>query len=429
MSGGAGDDTYRVDNAADSVVEAASEGTDTVQSTITFTLAANVEHLTLTGTAAVHATGNGLNNTLTGNSAANTLTGGAGDDTLNGGAGADTMVGGSGNDSYVVDSTSDVVTEATGEGVDAVSSSVTHSLAAQVENLTLTGTGKINGTGNALDNLLVGNGGVNTLTGGAGHDKLDGGLGADKLVGNAGDDTYVVEVSNDTVTEAANEGTDTVRSSITWTLGNNVENLALTGAAAINGTGNTLANVLTGNAGANALSGLAGNDTYDGGAGNDTLTDNHATSNDVYRWGLGLGNDAITDAGGSDRIEIGAGVALAQVTFTRATNDLVIGLSGAADTLTIKNWYSVAANRIEEIRLADGSTINPATAAPLSAGATESSAARMSIGSGGDGDRQRIGVLVDAMAGFHADDGAAAGVATMHVPPRPPLQIALAVSH
>jgi hypothetical protein len=185
---------------------------------------------------------------------------------------------------------------------------------------------------------------------------------------------YVVNVATDVVTELANEGTDTVLSAATLTLGANVENLTLTGTTTINGTGNTLANLLVGNSANNTLSGLAGDDIYVGGAGNDTLTDNSTTSNDIYRWGLGQGNDTVSDAGGADRIEIAAGVSSSQATLTRSGNNLLVGISSAADVLTVANWYVGAANRIEEIRLADGSVIG-AAAAPLSlanlAGPTE----------------------------------------------------------
>ena len=168
-----------------------------------------------------------------------------------GGAGNDAMSGGSGNDTYVVDAAGDTVTEAASEGTDTVQASVSHTLGANVENLTLTGTGAINATGNTLDNTLTGNSGNNVLSGGAGNDTMAGG---------AGNDTYVVDAAGDTVTEAANAGTDTVQSGISYTLGANVENLTLTGTGAINATGNTLNNTLTGNSGNNVLDGGAGND-------------------------------------------------------------------------------------------------------------------------------------------------------------------------
>jgi trimeric autotransporter adhesin len=356
LVGGAGNDSYVVDNTADVVTEVAGEGADTLQSSATYTLQANVESLLLTGTGNINATGNADANTLTGN---------AGNNVLNGAAGADTMAGGAGNDSYAVDNAGDLVTELAGAGADTVNAGLTWALSANVENLTLTGTAAINGTGNDLANTLTGNSANNLLTGGAGDDVINGGTGNDTMLGGLGNDSYTVNVSTDVVTEIAGEGTDTVNSSVTLALGNNVENLTLTGTAAINGTGNTLDNTLTGNSGANVLQGLAANDSYVGGAGNDTLTDNATTSNDVYVWGTGQGSDTLTDAGGTDRIEMLAGVASSQVTLTRATNDLRIGITGSTDTLLIKNWYTGTANRIEEIRFADGSTMALGGAAPL----------------------------------------------------------------
>jgi len=263
MIGGAGNDTYVVDNAGDVVTEGSGEGTDLVQSSVSITaLAANVENLTLTGTAAA-GTGNGLDNVITGNASANTLNGGAGNDRIDGGTGSDTMAGGAGNDVYVVNVSTDVVNELAGEGTDTIESSVSLTLTnANVENLTLTGTATT-GTGNALANIIIGNASANTLNGGAGNDRIDGGSGNDTMAGSTGDDTYVVNVSTDVVNELANEGIDTVESSVTLTLTNaNVENLTLTGSSAINGIGNALPNVLTGNSGVNVLTGGAGNDTY-----------------------------------------------------------------------------------------------------------------------------------------------------------------------
>ena len=116
--------------------------------------------------------------------------------------------------------------------------------------------------GNDTLNGLAGN---DTLTGGNGNDRLDGGLGADAMSGGAGNDVYIV----DNVGDTANDffffgGTDTVQSSVTHTLTAFIENLTLTGAAAINGTGNALANIINGNVAANTLSGLGGNDTLNG---------------------------------------------------------------------------------------------------------------------------------------------------------------------
>jgi Haemolysin-type calcium binding protein related domain/RTX calcium-binding nonapeptide repeat (4 copies) len=322
----------------------------------------NVENITLTGTTAINATGNASDNVITGNTANNTLNGGAGNDTINGGTGNDTMVGGAGNDIYFANVATDVVTELANEGTDTVNAAVTLTLGTNVENLTLTGTTAINGTGNTLNNVLNGNGANNTLTGNAGNDTLNGGAGTDTMVGGAGDDVYFVDVAADVVTEAASAGTDTVNAGITYTAGANVENVTLTGTAAINATGNTLNNVLVGNAGNNALAGLAGDDTYDGGAGADTMSDNSTTSADVYRWGLGLGNDSITDAGGTDKIVLGTGVTASQVTLTRSGNNLLVAIAGSADRLTVVNWYTNVANRIETIQLADGSVISGSTA-------------------------------------------------------------------
>jgi Ca2+-binding RTX toxin-like protein len=271
MIGGAGDDIYVVDNTGDVVTEWAGEGTDIVQSSVTYTLSANVENLTLTGTANSNGTGNELDNTLAGNSGNNLLNGRAGADTLDGGLGADTMIGGVGDDIYVVDNTGDVVTELAGEGTDTVRSSVTYSLSANVENLTLTGTANIDGTGNALDNILTGNSGNNLLNGRAG---------ADIMIGGAGDDTYIVDNAEDVVTEITDEGTDTVQSSISYTLADTLENLTLTGAANIDGTGNDLDNIITGNNGNNILIGGAGADTLDGGAWADIMIG--GTGDDIY---------------------------------------------------------------------------------------------------------------------------------------------------
>ncbi len=395
LAGGAGNDTYVV-GTGDTIVEAASAGTDIVQTEMSWTLGANLEKLVLTGTFAIDGTGNSVANTLTGNSAANIL---------NGGAGADTLIGGQGDDTYIVDNTGDKITELSHEGIDTVQSSVTYTLAANVENLTLTGTSAINGTGNGLDNILIGNGAANRLTGGAGNDTyvvgagdtvvealnagidtvkssvthtlaanvenltltgtaaingtgnglnniLIGNSAANTLTGGAGNDTYVVG-AGDTVVETLNAGTDTVQSSVTWTLGANLENLTLTGSTAINGTGNTLANVLTGNGGNNALAGGDGNDTIIGGQGNDVLSG--GSGNDLFQFARGDGQDTITDTNGSsDRLNFGSGVNPLDIMLSQSASDLRIALYGSTDQVTIANWYGGATNQIETVQAGNG---------------------------------------------------------------------------
>ncbi|HPX61715.1 MAG TPA: calcium-binding protein [Deltaproteobacteria bacterium] len=280
MIGGIGNDTYYVDNTGDVVIENADEGTDTVASSIDYTLGANFENLTLTGTTAIEATGNELNNRITGNAVDNILTGGAGNDVLNGAVGSDTMIGGIGNDTYYVDNTGDVVIENADEGTDTVASSIDYTLGANFENLTLTGTTAIEATGNELNNRITGNAIDNILTGGAGNDVLNGAVGSDTMIGGIGNDTYYVDNTGDVVIENADEGTDTVASSIDYTLGTNFENLTLTGTTAIEATGNELNNRITGNIVDNILTGGAGNDTLNGGAGTDTMIG--GIGNDTY---------------------------------------------------------------------------------------------------------------------------------------------------
>jgi hypothetical protein len=223
VAGGKGADTYRVDDAGDTAVELPDEGVDTVQSSLTWTLAANLEKLVLTGTAAINGTGNAANNNMTGNAAANQLSGGAGNDTLTGGAGNDTLVGGGGNDVYVVGN-GDVLTETASGGTDLVKSNISWTLTDGLEKLTLTGTAAINGTGNAAANTLTGNAAANALGGGDGNDTLlgkggadvlSGGNGSDKLSGGKGADAFVFDAALtaaniDTVTDFVS-GSDKLR--------------------------------------------------------------------------------------------------------------------------------------------------------------------------------------------------------------------------
>jgi Ca2+-binding RTX toxin-like protein len=234
--------------------------------------------------------------TLEGGGGNDTLVGGTGDDSLVGGAGNDVMEGGAGNDTYAGAHAGDVLIEAPDEGIDLVMASVTWTLGANLENLTLTGGNHINGTGNELANLLTGNAGDNRLWGGDGADTLSGGLGNDTLFGGAGDDTYILDNPGDVVSELPGEGTDTVQVGFTYTLGANLETLILTGNATLNGTGNAEANRIVGNGNANLLRGEAGADTLLGGMGKDTLIG--GDGDDVLIGGPQA--DVLTGGAGSD---------------------------------------------------------------------------------------------------------------------------------
>lgn len=178
--------------------------------------------------------------------------------------------------------------------------------------------------GGGGDDRLTGTARADTLYGDAGNDRLDGGKGADTLVGGAGNDTYWVDSVRDTVREAPGEGTDTVIAKITWTLGEAIERLTLAGKAAINGTGNDLANVMTGNDAANTLSGLGGRDTLVGGKGNDTLDG-------------GAGADTLRGGAGADRLIGGAGADrfVFDVRETTANHDTIVDFRHGTDKIVI----------------------------------------------------------------------------------------------
>ncbi|MCW5733123.1 MAG: hypothetical protein KIS73_03320 [Enhydrobacter sp.] len=341
MVGGTGDDTYVVDSASDVVTELANEGTDTVESSIDYTLGANLENLTLTGAANLIGTGNASANEIIGNSGANTLDGLAGDDTLSGeggddqlfggadndalyggagldvlagstgndlldgGADADSMIGGAGDDTYVVDNAGDTVSESANQGTDTVESEIDYILGANLENLTLLGAANLKGTGNSVANVLTGN---------TGNNILDGGTDADSMIGGDGNDSYAVDNASDTVTELAGEGTDSVTSSVSHILSAHVENLTLTGSA-LNATGNAEINVLTGNDLENVLDGKAGADTMIGGKGNDTY----------YVDNVG---DVVDEAGSPGS---GTDIVYSEVSYTLAGNVENLTLVGGAN--------------------------------------------------------------------------------------------------
>ncbi len=333
---------------------------------------------------------------LTGN---DTLFGFGADDVLDGGVGRDRMEGGAGNDTYIVDNVLDIVIEKFGEGsADTVQSSVQYTLGNNIDDLILldnpnTGLGTaINGTGNALDNLidgnsgnnvirgeggdddLLGNGGDDTLIGGAGNDVLNDSAGLDVLQGGLGDDLYIIQdngdfdpitgnVLLDEVRELAGEGTDTVDSFVNYTLDGNVENLVLNengGFGPSDGTGNSLDNYILGNSTNNNLSGGGGNDTLDGDSGSNILTG--GDGNDVLLGGTGedfldggAGNDFL-DGGLGNNTLIG-GVGDDYYVVTSATNDILEFSGEGIDTVDSFITLTLAAN-VENLNLGGSSALN-----------------------------------------------------------------------
>ena len=340
-----GNDTYIVNDVGDKVTEASTVSTeiDTVLSSVSYTLSANVENLTLTGAAAINATGNGLANTLIGNSANNIL---------DGGAGIDVMMGGAGNDTYVVDNTGDLIVEQSGAGADLVQSYLTaYTLGTQLENLRIMSTGSANGTGNELNNIIYAGVGNNVVDGGIGIDGVSyayagsgvnvnlglttaqatGGSGTDtilnienlygsaygdtlrgntvgnKLYGAAGND--LIYVGAGTASDLIDGGAGTDGLSYAYAAIGVKVDLGLTTAQATGGSGSdTIVNIenlygsayadtLKGNASGNQLYGVAGNDTLNGMGGNDTLNGGAGLDTFVFNTALSAtGNkDTITD--------------------------------------------------------------------------------------------------------------------------------------
>jgi Ca2+-binding RTX toxin-like protein len=335
LKGGKGNDIYIVNDLRDRVKEAVKQGVDTVRSTASYSLGANLENLTLAGVG---------NLTGTGNTLANTLIGNRGNNILDGKAGADKLIGGLGNDIYYVDNANDIVIEAFNEGTDRVITTISfYQKPANVEFIEYVGTGSfkfgtsndqlatggstvIGGIGNDTfsggkgndnftggdgkdilgggdgndtllggtgDDILNGGSGNDTLDGGMGQDVLDGGTGVDLLKGGLGDDIYLVDDVNDVVQELPDSGNDLVKSTVDYVLKDGVEKLDLLGSA-ISGTGNELDNTIVGNAADNLLKGGSGNDLLSGGAGNDKLIGGAGV--DTLTGGAGIDTFALLDA-------------------------------------------------------------------------------------------------------------------------------------
>ena len=193
---------------------------------------------------------------------------------------------------------------------------------------------------------LYGDDGNDRLYGGDGNDGLSGGDGADRMWGGRGNDVYMVDDRNDRVYEYRSQGSDTVKSSVSYSLsGTHVEKLVLAGTANLNGTGNSLDNSLTGNAGNNVLKGAGGDDKLSGGAGNDKLCGGAGddrltggTGQDTFVFERRGGSDTVTDfRDGHDKIDVSrlAGVdSLADLGRWQAGDDVVIW--HGSDVLVLK---------------------------------------------------------------------------------------------
>jgi len=363
LVGGKGDDIYIIDSALDVIKETGGSTDDQVWSMISVDLnkaAFNgIERVLLMGNAGLSAIGDDGANGLTGNNAANKLSGGGGsdelrgnggNDILDGGTGDDIMYGGAGSDTYYVDSDDDHTVEAEfGDpgGTDLVYSGVKNfTLQDYFENLTLTGAA-LNGTGNDL---------ANTITGNANANILDGKGGADTMTGAAGSDWYLVDDTKDKTVEISTGGTaDTVFSTATTTLSNNVEHLFLLGVNAIDGTGNASINHIYGNAADNKLSGAGGNDWLYGGDGEDSLVG-------------GAGNDHMTGGKGDDTLDTSSGNDTVLYNSAADGFDVILGFDGNAtggqDTLNLNDYFEALgvnnlADRAARVGLADnGATVD-----------------------------------------------------------------------
>lgn len=309
QTGTTGNDTFLVDHPGDVITELADQGTDTVQSWVSYTLPSNVENLTLTGVLNISGGGNSLSNVIRKNAGNNYLV-------VNGGI--DTIYGGMGDDVFeVFDGAPHVFIEAPGEGTDTLRFRG-GTLPDNIENLVLNGNGFGTAIGNSLDNLLVGGSQANTL---------DGKAGADTMMGGWGEDSYVVDDPGDQVVEE-NQGwgndVDTVQSSISYVLGPYLENLTLLGAAPITGTGNELNNVVDGaaNTSGNVLTGGKGDDKYILGEG-DVAVEVAGEGNDTVQIAAGpVGAYGVASYANIENIYLGFGVGASTVVGDKGDNVL-----------------------------------------------------------------------------------------------------------
>ena len=330
LVGGTGNALFNINDTSDVVSVAGDGGHDSIVSSVSYTLPTHVDTLTLSGTANLSATGNNdADNLLTANSGNDTLTAGSGNDTLVSGSGVDVLVGGTGPDTFEVNNSADVIQPGSTGGQDTIYSSVNYTLTAHIGTLTLTGTGNLTATDSYGNATITGNAGNDTLTGGAGTDKLIAGSGVDTLVAGTGRTTFVVNNTSDVIQGNGSSGSDTVQSSVSYTLEQHIDNLTLTGSGDLVGRGNSDAsNYIVGNAGNDTLIAGSGSDTLVAGTGADTLVAGVGT--DVLQ---GQGGDTFElDSGfGSSKIVTGSGVSTVQFGAGISATDLTLGLAIGTD--------------------------------------------------------------------------------------------------
>jgi Ca2+-binding RTX toxin-like protein len=296
LVGGTGNDIFVVNNTADKVTDASTTNSNTIESSVTYTLPTNVNTLILTGAGAIAGTGNAV---------ADSIIASTGTDTLAAGSGVATLVGGSGNDTFVVNSASDVIQDTSSTSSNVVSSSVTYTLPTDVNRLILTGTSALAGTANSGNDTLTANTGADTLTSGL--------TGTDSLVAGTGADLFVVNNAADIVTVGGTHGVDTISSSVSYTASTNVADLILTGTSALTGTGNSIAGTITANSGA---------DTLTAGTGADTLVGS-STGTDIFVVNSASDVVSVGTSGLADTIE-------SSVSYTLPTNVQYLTLTGTS---------------------------------------------------------------------------------------------------
>ncbi|HWW04223.1 calcium-binding protein [Collimonas sp.] len=309
LIGSSGNNIFRVHTNTDTIVAQAGAN-NTVESTVSYVLPANVDKLTGIGSADLALIGNDLNDVITANS---------GNDTLIAGSGVATLVGGSGNDTFVINNVADVVNAQAG-GINTVLTSVNYVAPSNVQNLTGIGSADLTLTGNDLANVITAN---------HGNDTLIASNGIATLIGGIGNDTFVVNNAADTIVSQPNQGIDTVVSSVSYGLASNVANLTLTGTTDLTATGNALDNVITANDGNDTLFGGFGHDTLIGGAGHDT-----------FLMGFDMGESTVIDTssqGGTIKLEDGVG--FSDLSATRLGNDLLLNLHGSGASMRLQDYY------------------------------------------------------------------------------------------